>query len=63
MFGLSPTELIVILVVIVVLFGGKKIPELGKAVGQGIMNFKKGMREATEVTKELENTGKDINKV
>jgi sec-independent protein translocase protein TatA len=38
-------ELIVILVVAVLLFGGKKIPELAKGLGEGIKNFKGAMKE------------------
>jgi sec-independent protein translocase protein TatA len=38
-------ELIVILVVAVLLFGGKKIPELAKGLGEGIKNFKRAMKE------------------
>lgn len=39
----SPTELLVILAIIVVLFGASKIPALGKGLGEGIRNFKKGL--------------------
>ena len=38
-------ELILIFGVVVLLFGGKKLPELGGAIGEGIKNFKKGMKE------------------
>ena len=38
-------ELIVILVVAVLLFGGKKIPELAKGLGEGIKNFKNAMKD------------------
>ncbi|HLK20535.1 MAG TPA: twin-arginine translocase TatA/TatE family subunit [Bryobacteraceae bacterium] len=40
-------ELLVILVVAVLLFGGKKIPELAKGLGEGIKNFKGAMKEET----------------
>ena len=43
MFGLGPTELVVILLILVVLFGGKKIPELASGLGEGIRNFKRAM--------------------
>ncbi|KAF0250119.1 MAG: hypothetical protein FD167_476 [bacterium] len=53
MFGMfGPTELIVIGVILVVLFGGKKIPELASGLGAGIRNFKKAMSEDEETGKE-----------
>jgi len=42
--GLSSTELIIILVIVVLLFGAKKIPELAKGIGSGIKNFKEEMK-------------------
>ena len=42
-FRLGPMEMIVILVVAVLVFGGKKIPELGKGLGEGIRNFKSAL--------------------
>ncbi|HSK90791.1 MAG TPA: twin-arginine translocase TatA/TatE family subunit [Euzebyales bacterium] len=39
-------ELIVVLIVFVLLFGAKKLPELGSSVGKSIQNFKRGMAEA-----------------
>ncbi len=45
MFGLGFGELVVILFVVVLLFGGKKLPELGKSMGKAISNFKAGMNE------------------
>jgi len=52
MFGLGPTELIIIGVILVVLFGGKKIPELASGLGSGIRNFKKAMNEDEEPGKD-----------
>jgi sec-independent protein translocase protein TatA len=43
MEALSPFHLIIILAVIVLLFGGKKIPEVMRGLGEGIRNFKDGM--------------------
>lgn len=42
-FRLGPMEMIVVLVVAVLVFGGKKIPELGKGLGEGIRNFKSAL--------------------
>jgi sec-independent protein translocase protein TatA len=48
MFGLGTTELLVILVIALVIFGGSKLPELGSALGKGIKNFKKGLSSIGE---------------
>jgi len=45
LFAMGPTEIIVILVIVLLLFGGKKIPELMKGVGKGINEFKKGTKD------------------
>ncbi|MES2693647.1 MAG: twin-arginine translocase TatA/TatE family subunit [Verrucomicrobiota bacterium] len=44
-FGLGPTELIVILVILLVLFGGSKLPSLAKGLGQSVKEFKKATKE------------------
>ena len=41
---LGPTELLLLLAIVLVLFGGRKIPELARGLGEGIRNFKEGMR-------------------
>jgi len=41
----GPTEIILIVLVVVILFGGRKIPELMKGIGQGMKEFKKATRE------------------
>jgi sec-independent protein translocase protein TatA len=43
--GLGPPEIIIIFLVIVLLFGGKKLPELAKGLGKGIKEFKKAQTE------------------
>ena len=47
-------ELIVILIVAALLFGGKKIPELAKGMGEGIRNFKQAMKGDPETPKDVE---------
>jgi sec-independent protein translocase protein TatA len=49
MFGLGTTELIVILVIVMVLFGARRLPEIGKGIGEAIRNFKKSMSEPSEI--------------
>ena len=49
MFGLSPFELLLIVVVIMVLFGTKRLPELGSGLGQAISNFRKSYREGVAI--------------
>ena len=43
MLGLGMGELTIILVIVILMFGGKKLPQLGASLGQSIKNFKKGM--------------------
>jgi sec-independent protein translocase protein TatA len=49
MFGLGTQELIIILLIVVVLFGATRLPQIGSGIGQAIKNFKKGVREADEI--------------
>jgi sec-independent protein translocase protein TatA len=48
MFGLGFPELLLIFVIIVLIFGTSRLPELGKGIGEGIKNFKKSMRDEPE---------------
>ncbi|MFW6128895.1 MAG: twin-arginine translocase TatA/TatE family subunit [Candidatus Aminicenantaceae bacterium] len=44
LFGpVGPTELIVIVLIIILIFGARKLPELGKSLGEGIKNFRKSI--------------------
>jgi sec-independent protein translocase protein TatA len=45
MFGLHPIDLIVVLIVALLVFGPKKLPEMGSAIGKSIKEFRKGMNE------------------
>ena len=44
----TPTHLVVLAIVAIVLFGGKKLPELGKGLGEGLRGFKEGMKGITD---------------
>ena len=46
--GLGTGELVVIALVVLLLFGGKKIPELMKGLGKGVKSFKEGMNEVKD---------------
>ena len=52
-------EIVAIVLVVLLLFGGKKIPELMKGLGQGVKSFKQGMNEVEKEIKEVDN---DYNK-
>lgn len=45
MFGLGPWELIIVLVVILFIFGGKRLPQLGEGIGRSITEFKRAIRD------------------
>ena len=53
--GIGPKEIIFILLIVVLLFGGKKIPELMKGIGNGIKEFKNASKDENAVKKEEEN--------
>lgn len=55
---LGPTEIILILAIVLLLFGGKKIPELMKGIGKGVKSFKDGIKEEDEDPKSNANTAK-----
>lgn len=46
MFGLGTTELIIILILVLVIFGAGKLPQVGGALGKGLRNFKDGIKDA-----------------
>ena len=48
MFGLGPTELIIVFLVILLIFGAKRIPEIAQGLGKGITEFKKAARDVTD---------------
>ena len=58
MFGLGMQEILIIALIVLLFYGGKKIPELMKGLGKGVKSFKDGVNEAkneiNDATKELE---------
>ncbi len=56
---IGPWEVVIIALVIVLLFGGKKIPELMKGIGKGVKSFKQGY---SEVADEINDIKKDVEK-
>jgi sec-independent protein translocase protein TatA len=48
MFGLGATELLIILALVLVLFGAGKLPQLGRGLGEGIRNFKSGLKSGDD---------------
>ncbi len=48
MFGIGIPELVIILIIILIIFGTGKLPEIGGALGKGIRNFKKATKEGPE---------------
>ncbi len=56
MFGLGTPEIILIIVVVLVLFGAKKIPELMQGIGKGVKEFKKA---TSDIEKDITEAGKN----
>jgi sec-independent protein translocase protein TatA len=48
LFGLGWQEILIIALIVLLLFGGKKIPELMKGLGKGVRSFKEGVKEITD---------------
>ena len=53
MFGLGPQELLLILLIVVVIFGASRIPQLMRGMGTGIKEFKKAVKDEDEDTREI----------
>jgi len=54
MFGLGTQELLIILVLVMIVFGAGKLPQVGGALGKGLRNFKKGMGDASDEIEEAD---------
>ncbi|MBS3808580.1 MAG: twin-arginine translocase TatA/TatE family subunit [Desulfobacterales bacterium] len=62
MFGIGMPELIVVLVIILIIFGAGKMPEIGSGIGKGIRNFKKSVSGDDSKQEQIEDTNKDREK-
>ncbi len=63
MFGLGTTELLLILIIVVVIFGARRLPEIGSGLGKAIKNFKAGVsRDEIDVTPKKEEPGDNQSK-
>jgi sec-independent protein translocase protein TatA len=51
MFRLGVPELLILAVIVLILFGAKRLPEMGKGIGEGIKNFKKSIKNDEEKEK------------
>lgn len=58
MFGIGMTELIVVLVIVLIIFGANKLPEIGAGMGRAIKNFKKATTEPEEIEVDTKSQGK-----
>lgn len=59
MFGIGFSELLIILVIVLIIFGANKLPEIGAGMGKAIKNFKKATNEPEEIDVTPNKDGKD----
>lgn len=57
--GIGLQEILIVALIVLLLFGGKKIPELMKGLGKGVKSFKEGMNETTKESCQEDNKGND----
>lgn len=62
MFGMGAQELLLVLVIVLVLFGAKRIPEIARGLGRSVTEFKKGVREIDAETSKATDSARDDSK-
>ena len=62
MFGIGTQELLIILVLVMIIFGAGKLPQVGNSLGKALRNFKKGMQDAEEEELEVKPKKSDQDK-
>lgn len=63
MFGFGIPELILILVIALIIFGPKKLPDIGRALGNGISEFRKSTSDVTDTAKTVKDTVDTVKKL
>ena len=58
--GLCVQELLVIFVILVLLFGATKLPQIGRGIGEGIRNFKSGLKEDEADSKHIDDESRKV---
>ena len=59
-FNLGPMELFIVLVIVLVLFGAKRVPEIGASIGKGIREFKKSMNDVDRAIRDPERDAQPV---
>ncbi len=59
MFGFRPEELFILLAIVLLIFGAKRLPEISRSIGQSIQSFRKGMNEL-DTSKEKEKKALEV---
>lgn len=62
MFGIGMQELVIILVIVLIIFGPGKLPDMGSSIGKAIKDFKKSMAEPEKKSEEISEAKKSENK-
>ena len=63
MFGINPTELIIIFLIILLLFGAKRIPEIAQGIGKGISEFKKATKDEPKEIPQAERKEEPVQRI